>query len=455
MQRRKVVVPLDGTDFSTRVLPYIQRLLPPDHFTLILARISPDPLLLSPPMPTLMGEAPFVPVEMAWVGRPAEEPARVTEAQIALQDRLEAEMAPALQTLRAAGYDVTFQLRFGNLAEECARLVTQEGADLVAMSTHGRSGLNRLVMGSWAEEMLQRSPVPVLLVRPEATERQTTPLGRRLIDGEPPSIIVATDGSPVSSGTVRVAGEVARALTAPVTLLVSLQDRDTLDQGRAFLSQARDGLGQQPGPVDCRPLVGRTDERLLAHLEAEPGDLLVVGPFRSQSMTDPLMVDRAAARLLQYAPTSVLLVKGIRPSVRELLLLTGVEDDHVVEAGCVLAERLGASLTLLHVVPLASAPYLPDGEEGEIPLDAVLTQQSPLADFLERALMRLDRIGLGADRLILRRGGVGAQVLATARERHADLIVLGSRDDPGHYPRSLAAYVTRNAPASVLLLRPG
>jgi nucleotide-binding universal stress UspA family protein len=40
-----------------------------------------------------------------------------------------------------------------------------EGTGLIVMSTHGRSGLSRLIMGSVAEEVLHRASVPVLLVR--------------------------------------------------------------------------------------------------------------------------------------------------------------------------------------------------------------------------------------------------------------------------------------------------
>jgi hypothetical protein len=51
----------------------------------------------------------------------------------------------------------------------------ERGADLIVMSTHGRGGLARLVLGSVATGLIQCARVPVLLVRPAATRQQTAP----------------------------------------------------------------------------------------------------------------------------------------------------------------------------------------------------------------------------------------------------------------------------------------
>ena len=50
----------------------------------------------------------------------------------------------------------------------------QEGIDAIAMATHGRGGLARLVMGSVATGVLQRATIPVLLVSPAAVARWAT-----------------------------------------------------------------------------------------------------------------------------------------------------------------------------------------------------------------------------------------------------------------------------------------
>jgi len=55
------------------------------------------------------------------------------------------------------------------IADAILTACRQCGADLIVMGTHGRHGIERLALGSDAEDVLRRSPVPVLVVRlPEA-----------------------------------------------------------------------------------------------------------------------------------------------------------------------------------------------------------------------------------------------------------------------------------------------
>ena len=54
----------------------------------------------------------------------------------------------------------------GDAAEEILNYVQSEGIDLVIMGTHGRKGLEKIVFGSVAERVVQKSPVPVLTINP-------------------------------------------------------------------------------------------------------------------------------------------------------------------------------------------------------------------------------------------------------------------------------------------------
>jgi nucleotide-binding universal stress UspA family protein len=62
------------------------------------------------------------------------------------------------------------EVRTGQAAEEILRYAEQEGIDLIVMGTHGRTGLNRWLLGSVAQKVIQCAPCPVLIVRPPKTK---------------------------------------------------------------------------------------------------------------------------------------------------------------------------------------------------------------------------------------------------------------------------------------------
>jgi nucleotide-binding universal stress UspA family protein len=67
--------------------------------------------------------------------------------------------------LRAEGVEAEAHVKPGHPATVILDLAHALAVELIAMTTHGRTGLGRLVFGSVAEEVLRRAPVPVFLVR--------------------------------------------------------------------------------------------------------------------------------------------------------------------------------------------------------------------------------------------------------------------------------------------------
>jgi nucleotide-binding universal stress UspA family protein len=84
------------------------------------------------------------------------------EAQV---DNMEEYLAGVQQALRLQDVDAEVELRRGNVTEEVLLFSHKFDADLVVMSTHGRSGLGRWVYGSVADRVLRHAEMPVLLVR--------------------------------------------------------------------------------------------------------------------------------------------------------------------------------------------------------------------------------------------------------------------------------------------------
>jgi universal stress protein A len=66
----------------------------------------------------------------------------------------------------------------GDPADEILRLADECGCDLIALGTHGRSGLGRLLMGSVAESVLRRAKCPVLTVKQPSPSQAPEPEAR-------------------------------------------------------------------------------------------------------------------------------------------------------------------------------------------------------------------------------------------------------------------------------------
>ena len=75
-------------------------------------------------------------------------------------------LAAAKERAHAAGVDATTLHLTDHLpAEGIIQTATERGSDIIVMGSHGRRGLNRLLLGSQAAEVLARSSIPVLVVK--------------------------------------------------------------------------------------------------------------------------------------------------------------------------------------------------------------------------------------------------------------------------------------------------
>ena len=69
------------------------------------------------------------------------------------------------ERLEAKGFDVDTHVRYGDDAEEILAHSSHDDIDIIAMSTHGRSGVKRFLLGSVAEKIVRHAAKPVFLVR--------------------------------------------------------------------------------------------------------------------------------------------------------------------------------------------------------------------------------------------------------------------------------------------------
>ncbi len=145
---KRALVPLDGSAVAEAIIPFILDIAGPLDMEVDLLRV------VEPLAPMVIEGSRHVEVE--------DIEARRTDA--------EEYLAPIAVELRNKGVKVESRVRRGNPAEEIVAAARETGADLIAMSTHGRGGLGRLVFGSVAQAVLRHVDMPVFLMR--ATEAQ-------------------------------------------------------------------------------------------------------------------------------------------------------------------------------------------------------------------------------------------------------------------------------------------
>jgi nucleotide-binding universal stress UspA family protein len=93
------------------------------------------------------------------------------------------------------------------------------GADLIVIGSHGRTGFERLLLGSVTERLVRKSPCPIMVVPAHAPDAQ----GPGLTHGGQPSIVCAVDFSDASLGALEYAISLAEEADARLTLLHSIE----------------------------------------------------------------------------------------------------------------------------------------------------------------------------------------------------------------------------------------
>src|SRR5262249_49172238 len=105
----------------------------------------------------------------------------------------------------------------GSPVEMICRRAADVGADLIVMTSHGRTGFNRAWLGSVADGVIREGGIPVLLLR--STEAERTSRDERLFD----HVLALIDSSPISETILGDAVSIARAGGGHMTLLHVVQ----------------------------------------------------------------------------------------------------------------------------------------------------------------------------------------------------------------------------------------
>ena len=135
---KKILVPLDGSKLAEGINPRVEWL----------AKIHD-------------GEVTLLRVALAHM-IPGTDP---VEHQVKVIRDAEEYLAKVETNLKGVGVRVNSVVRYGHDAQEIVDHARDRGFDLIAMSTHGRTGLAQFVLGSVASKVIHTSTVPILLCR--------------------------------------------------------------------------------------------------------------------------------------------------------------------------------------------------------------------------------------------------------------------------------------------------
>lgn len=146
----KILVPLDGSPLAERALTHAEEI----------GRATKAEIILFQSLQAPLGDAPEA-------GQ-SEESKAVQDAAAAARAYLE----KAAKPLREAGVTVRCEVAQGSADAEILGFAHREDVDLIIMSTHGRSGVSKLLLGSIAQKVMVTTKRPVLLVKPLRTHAE-------------------------------------------------------------------------------------------------------------------------------------------------------------------------------------------------------------------------------------------------------------------------------------------
>ncbi len=156
----RVLVPLDGSQLAEKALPVARQVVQAGG-EMILLTVSHDAV----PLINLDPDAPAA----------SEDAVYVQSAVPRAQEYLE----HMSKNLRLNGYQVSIEVVGGEPADAIIYVAEQRRVDMIIMSTHGRSGLSRVLFGSITLRVLEIASMPVLVVpnreREESTETVIVP----------------------------------------------------------------------------------------------------------------------------------------------------------------------------------------------------------------------------------------------------------------------------------------
>lgn len=311
-----ITVPLDGSSFAEQALPLARQLAQHSNAGLRLVLVHTPASTWDPG------------VEFSLFDPEMERQLR--ERELGYLD------AVAKRLIAGSGLPVECALLSGPIGESLEQYVERTGTDLVVMTSHGRGGLGRIVLGNVADQLVRRLNVPLLVVRPVETP---------VAQPERHRILVPLDGSPLAESILEEARIFARItgsellltmIVQPIPVLLppfvwppeqltqSPEDRELA--ARRYIETVKERLKAEGLVVQSRVRVGRKVAREILRLAQDEKCSLVAMATHGAGGLDRMMLGSVADQVVRHAEMPVLLLRpGNNPSEIERSRQEGME----------------------------------------------------------------------------------------------------------------------------------
>jgi nucleotide-binding universal stress UspA family protein len=294
---RSVLVPYDGSEFSRKALHHAVSLARWYKAAITLLHVDPREMVLT---------------ENGAVWRSPVDPGE--------RKRLVSWLGEIGDEARNAGVAVEARVSEGRPTAEIVRVAKEIHADLVVMGTHGRTGFDRLVLGSVTEKVLRQAPCPVLTVT-----SKTVPVYR---SGRPPfeSVVCPIDFSEDSLRALEYALSLAQEAYGRLTIVHALEQFPPEDEPvlapfdlgayhKAVERTVRGRLAEilpRGAPDWCKPehvvARGKAWRAILDAAEKRTADLIVMG-VHGRNAVDLALFGSTTHHVVRQAHCPVLVIR--------------------------------------------------------------------------------------------------------------------------------------------------
>jgi len=286
----KILVPLDGSEVAEQAMPYVERLA---------RKLKSEVILMTVCLP----------------GDPLER---------ALAEYIE-RRAEKIQSLGVKTRSLCIE---GDPAASIINFAEKNKIGLIVISTHGHGGISNWPLGSIAGKVVQRSNIPVFLVR-------SSQPGKAPADDKLEKILITLDGSVFSETIIPYAEKLAKSMNCEVTLLRVIEqaklpqlaayiDREKYEkdfmammerEAERYLDKKETALAGKGVKVNSAFLIGKPVETILQYSEKKSVNLIALTTHGFSGITK-WAYGSVASKIIEGSPKPVLLVRPPLPTLK-------------------------------------------------------------------------------------------------------------------------------------------